>query len=236
MRFSGNHLSLTALAVVAIFGSACQTGPAGPADTSTAKPLPATTSLPAGSPLSPNIPGDANFSDLPPSPTIQQIQRDFDVFSWQSFVALNWSPNQSQTIGSVPDGDNPTVWGTYIESYQVFLPEGQTPQWDSRDVPPICQPDPNTAVKLPVFRMTMKVSDQVLNFSQQAFGTGPLIDQRGEYVRYSINLNQDAFNYILNNKLYNKEGQAKFTNVNFPIAATPSPTPSRAQILERSAP
>lgn len=234
MRFAVNHFSLTAIAVVATFGLACQTtstgptGPAGPANTNAAKPLAATTSLPAGSPLSPNIPGDADFSDLPAKPTIQQIQRDFDVFSWQSFVALNWSPDQNQIIGSAPDGDNPTVWGAYIESYQVFLPDGQAPSWDSRDVPPICQPvGPDASkVNLPVFRMTMKVSDQVLNFSQQAFGTGPLIDQRGEYVRYSINLNQDAFNYILNNKLYNKEGQANFTNVNFPIAATPSPTPS----------
>jgi hypothetical protein len=182
---------------------------------------------PANSRLSPTIPGDADFSDLPDKPTIQQIQHDFDVFSWKSFVALNWSPDQSQIIGSAPDGDNPTVWGTYIESYQVFLPDGQAPSWDSREVPPICQPaagGPN--INLPVFRMTMKVSDQVLNFSQQAFGTGPLIDQRGQYVRYSINLNQDAFNYILNNKLYSKEGQSNFNNVNFPIAATPSPTPS----------
>jgi hypothetical protein len=179
--------------------------------------------VPSSSPLSPVIPGDADFSDNPS--TIQQIQHDFDVFSWKSFVALNWSPDQSQAIGSAADGDNATVWGTYIESYQVFLPDGQTPSWDSRQVPPICQAGPDTA-KLPVFRMTMKVSDQVLNFSQQAFGTGPLIDQRGQYARYSINLNPDAFGYILKNMLYNKEGQAGFANVNFPIAATASASPS----------
>ena len=226
MRFAASKLSVAAIALAALFGSACQTTSTGPVNTNAGNRPALTASTPGGSPLSPTIPGDADFSDLPANPTIQQIQHDFDVFSWQSFVALNWSPDQSQIIGSVQDGDNPTVWGTYIESYQVFLPEGQAPQWNSRDVPPICQPDPNTTVKLPVFRMTMKVSDQVLNFSQQAFGTGPLIDQRGEYVRYSINLNQDAFNYILNNKLYNKEAQKNFTNVNFPIAAAPSPTPS----------
>jgi hypothetical protein len=227
MRFAGSLWSLATFAVVAVFGfSACQTGPAGPANANAPKPLAATGPTPSSSPLSPTIPGDANFSDNPS--TIQQIQHDFDVFSWQSFVALNWPLDQSQTIGSAPDGDNPSVWGTYIESYEVFLPDGQAPTWDSRNVPPICQPDGPDVAKsnLPVFRMTMKVSDQVLNFSQQAFGTGPLIDQRGEYVRYSINLNQDAFNYILNNKLYNKEGQANFTNVSFPIAASPSPSPA----------
>jgi hypothetical protein len=231
MRFVGSLLSLAAFAVVAVFDfSACQTGPAGPTNANAPKSFTVTGPTPSSSPLSPTIPGDANFSDNPS--TILQIQHDFDVFSWQSFVALNWPLDQSQTIGSGPDGDNPTVWGTYIESYEVFLPDGQAPSWDSRNVPPICQPDGSDAAKsdLPVFRMTMKVSDQVLNFSQQAFGTGPLIDQRGEYVRYSINLNQDAFNYILTNKLYNKEGQTNFTNVSFPIAASPSPSPAASPV------
>src|SRR5262249_10928283 len=140
----------------------------------------------------------------------------------------NWSPNQSQIIGSAVDGDNPTVWGTYIESYQVFLPGGPAPSWDARSVPPICQSSGANAPNLPVFQMVSKVFDQVLNFSQHAFGTGPLIDQRGEYARYSINLNPDAFNYILNNKLYNKEAQASFTGVvSFPfVNSQPTPTPT----------
>jgi len=228
MRCARSLLSLTAFGVVAVLGLiACKTEPpSGPANTNAKETFAARAPTPGSSPLSPTIPGDANFSNLPDKPTIQQLQHDFDVFSWQSFVALNWPMDQSQTIGSSPDGDNATVWGTYIESYQVFLPDGQAPSWNSRTVPPICQPDGGAPANLPVLRMTTKVSDQVLNFSQQAFGTGPLIDQRGEYVRYSINLNQDAFNYILNNKLYNKEGQANFANVSFPIAASPSPSPT----------
>jgi hypothetical protein len=108
MRFAGSLWSLAAFAVVAVFGfSACQTGPAGPANANAPKPLAATGPTPSSSPLSPTIPGDANFSDNPS--TIQQIQHDFDVFSWQSFVALNWPLDQSQTIGSAPDGDNPSV-------------------------------------------------------------------------------------------------------------------------------
>jgi hypothetical protein len=232
MRWSRSILFLAVFAVLLVLGWTYvakysrreNTNAQGPVkSTATAGPLMAMT--PGSSPpLSPIIPGDADFSDNPQ--TIQQVQHDFDVFSWQSFVALNWPLNQSQMIGSAPDGDNPTVWGTYIESYEVFLPNGQKPSWDSRSVPSICQADSSDAkAGLQVFRMTMKVSDQVLNFSQQAFGTGPLIDQRGEYVRYSINLNQDAFNYILNNNLYSKEGQAIFSDVNFPIATNPSPTP-----------
>lgn len=225
MRCARSLLSLAAFAVVAVPGlTGCQTQPSAPANANAPSPPKAGAPAASSSPLSPTIPGDATFG--PNDSTLQQIQHDFDVFSWQSFVALNWPRDQSQTIGSAPDGDNPTVWGTYIESYEVFLPNGQTPSWDSRTIPPICQPDGSGAkADTPVLRMTMKVSDQVLNFAQQAFGTGPLIDQRGEYVRYSINLNQDAFNYVLTNNLYSKEGQTNFANVSFPIAASPSPSP-----------
>jgi hypothetical protein len=167
MRFLRNQLSVAVVAIVAMLGSACQTGPTtSPTNTNPVSPSLSSGPAPSASPLSPTIPGDANFSDLPNSSTIQQIQHDFDVFSWQSFVALNWPSDQSQIIGSGPDGDNATVWGTYIESYEVFLPQGQTPSWDSRSVPTICQPADPAAGKLPVFRMTTKVSDQVLNFSQ----------------------------------------------------------------------
>ena len=207
--------------VFGLAANACSNQATAPNE-NTSKATSATAPTPNASPLSPNIPGDANFSDNPS--TIQQIQHDFDVFSWQSFVALNWPLDQNQIIGSGPSGDNPATWETYIESYQVFLPNAQPPSWDSRNIPPICQVPGAPAQNLPVFQMTMKVSDQVLNFSQQAFGTGPLIDQRGDYVRYAINLNRDAFDYILNNKLYSQQAQKNFTNVSFPIA-NPSPAP-----------
>ena len=41
----------------------------------------------AQSPLSPDIPPKVDFSDNPQ--TLPEVQHDFDVFSWQSFVALN---------------------------------------------------------------------------------------------------------------------------------------------------
>jgi hypothetical protein len=165
----------------------------------------------------------------------------FDVFSWRSFIALNWPTNGAGAIGQAggpngPDGDAPTVWEGYNESYQVFLEDGSQPHWGPpANVPAACQnPDP----KLPVFRMLGKVSDQVAGFNQpnggtvldergQPFRTGPLIDPRGQYVRFAIHLNRETFDYIVANKLYNKEGQAAFAGpVNMPIGADPTPTPA----------
>ncbi len=46
--------------------------------------------------LSPKIPGDAQFGSLPPNATNEQkllaIQGDFDIYSWNTFIALNWPP------------------------------------------------------------------------------------------------------------------------------------------------
>ena len=68
--------------------------------------------------LSPNIPGDATFGPLPTNPTNEQkllaIQGDFDIYSWNTFIALNWPPgpdgnaDPSKKIGQ--NGDNDTVW------------------------------------------------------------------------------------------------------------------------------
>ena len=54
----------------------------------------------------------------------------------------------------------------------------------------------------------------VLFSSTQPFLTGPLIDQNGAFARFEISLNQSMFDYIVNNKLYNKEGQAQFAKEN----------------------
>lgn len=142
-------------------------------------------------------------------------QPSFDVFSWRSFIALN-SPASGGVIGQ--NGDAPTVWETYNESYQVFLDDGSEPHWG----PPINEPaacqglDPS----LPVFRMIAKVSQEVASFNKgtvldergQPFKTGPLIDPHGQYVRFAISLNKETFDYIVAHKLYNREGQAAFTD------------------------
>ncbi|HZT59823.1 MAG TPA: hypothetical protein VFA21_14525 [Pyrinomonadaceae bacterium] len=175
--------------------------------------------------LSPSIPHDASFPDNPQ--TVAAIQHDFDVFSWQSFVALNWpalpdgSADPNKTIGA--DGDNGVVWDSYKEPYEVFLPDGSTPApWGQQQLPEQCRNlGPSTGK---VLEMIQKVSDDVLDVSGQPFNTGPLVDQQnGRYARYEIRINRDTFDYIVSNTLYNKEGQQAFTQlVQFPTGVNPS--------------
>jgi hypothetical protein len=68
--------------------------------------------------LSPNLPVDVTIQD--------PQQSDFDTFSWQSFVALNWpalsngTPDTSTTIGEDPAAT--PVWQFYYDPADVFLP------------------------------------------------------------------------------------------------------------------
>ena len=172
---------------------------------------------PRDSLLSPVVPPDATFGKVF---TLDSLQHDFDVYSWQAFVALNWpagadgQADTAQTIGA--DGDNPTVWEGYKESYEVFLPGGAAPSpWGApRTAPAAC----NGVAPLgtPVLRMITKAPQDVLDAMEEPFQTGPLIDQDSNYVRYAIHLNRDAFEFIVQDTLYNTEGQAKVDSVRFP--------------------
>jgi hypothetical protein len=167
--------------------------------------------------LSPVIPPDAA---LGPGFTLDSLQHDFDVNSWQTFVALNWpvgadgQADSAQTIGA--SGDNATVWETYKESYEVFLEDGAQPSpWGApRTYPAACQGvgGPGT----PVFRMVTKAPRDVLDAMEEPFTTGPLIDQDSNYVRYAIHMNEDAFEFIVQDTLYNRQGQASADSVRFP--------------------
>ena len=82
--------------------------------------------------LSPAIPFDVTAN---PPFTLDNLQHDFDVLSWQTFVALNWpanadgSANTSAKIGA----PGKTVWESWKESYEIFLPKGQKPvAWDQQ--------------------------------------------------------------------------------------------------------
>jgi len=162
--------------------------------------------------LSPAIPGDVNVTATKVS--IETFQPDFDVYSWNTFIALNWPPgpdgigDPKQTIGQ--NGDNDTVWEHYRDVRDVFLPGGKRPTWSG---PP--QPVPPEGKKLykPGMRVLTQVgkTPTVLTDSNQPFNTGPIIDQNGIYTRFDILINKSMFDYILTNSLYSKAGQKVFT-------------------------
>lgn len=192
--------------------------------TSTQSATPTPNSLPT---LSSDIPKEITFNG-PNNPNLEQLQHAFDVFSWDSFVALNWptnpdgTPNTSVTIGQ--GVQVPTVWETWKESRDIFLPTGSKPSaWGTTNpVPDACKTiDPKTIPPGTLHLTQVGKTPNVLDESKEPFTTGPLIDQNGNYTRFEILTNQTMFEFILNNQLYSKVGQAAFGKAaNFPASDT----------------
>jgi hypothetical protein len=191
-------------------------------------PRTATPATPAAPTLTPQIPLEITVGKTPP--TLASLQHDFDVFSWQSFIALNWpanadgTPNTNVTIGQATN--SPVVWESYRESRDIFLPGGAAPApWGQQAaLPPVCKNI--DAGHLPPGTMHLTQvgkTPNVLDESGEPFKTGPLIDQNGQYARFAILTNEQMFNYIDTNKLYSKAGQKAFNaDADFPASNAPS--------------
>ncbi|MGO4776868.1 hypothetical protein AB4084_15405, partial [Lysobacter sp. 2RAB21] len=143
-------------------------------------------------PLSSTIPLEISVPQQ--KPNLQDLQDDFDLFSWQSFVAVNWpaGPDGNPKPGASIGPDVPTVWENWKESRDIFLPGGATPPPWGQDPPPpdVCKGKGAATLNLTQVGKTPNVLDE----SGEPFETGPLIDQNGQYVRFAIMANQDMFN------------------------------------------
>lgn len=172
--------------------------------------------------LSPEIPADIPLTldeekvlereDFP------QLQKIFDIFAWNDFVAISWPLKDDKPLPKITDKGTPR-WLTWHESLQVFRPDGSDPQ-DA--TPRLCPQNSGNKRELyltsSVFSNTMDsdIADEV----NQAFTT-PLYDQNGKEVRYEIFVNDEEYDYIVANKLYNLDGQIEYSQkyhkpVNFP--------------------
>ncbi len=187
--------------------------------------------------LSDSIPHDVTITS--PEVNLAAFQHDFDEYSWQTFVALNWpalpngDPDPKRVIGQ--GGDAPAVWESYKETFEIFLADGSRPApWGApRQLPAACQGVAPAGT--PVLNMIQKAPQVVLDAMGQPFRTGPLIDQDSNYVRFAISLNRPAFEFIVNNRLYNKQGQAAFTQpLVFPVGSN-SDADSLGAIIIKSA-
>lgn len=191
--------------------------PAPPAPSPPPSTVPSTSAGPSIV-LSPTLPADVSFGN---TVTLPALQKDFDIFSWNSFIAAVWPPgpggtgDPSKKPGEGATGDNPTVWETYKDASTIFLPGGKAPAWDApATIPPACRA---------AFKPGMKVLSQIgktpglLNETVQPFDTGPLVDQNHAYTRFEIVVNRSMFDYILSNTLYSQAGQKAFSGpVKFP--------------------
>lgn len=200
---------MTACLLACLAAGCTKPAPDGPDETATPTPTPTATPVaacvvpPADVALSPQVPCDVNAQ----SGTLDGLQHDFDVYSWNTFIALNWPPDPNGKIGQ--DGDNPTVWETWKESNDIFLPDGAKPSAFGApgELPPACRnlAGPGVRVVTQIGKTPTLLEEDV-----QPFKTGPLVDQNGQYTRFEILVNEPMFDTIVDNQLYNQEGQQAY--------------------------
>lgn len=155
---------------------------------------------------------------------IFEVQKMFDLFSWQAFVGLNWPADDKGNplpgkIGSSPTSQR--VWEAYLSPSQIFKDKGATPdKWGT----------PEGARGLQANSKHTHILDEVDEaFFNLETPMPPITDLNNAYVRYEIRINQEEYNYLGQNKLYSSKGQAEFIEnkktVSFP-SGTLSPTPA----------
>jgi len=172
-------------------------------------------------PKAPTFPADQKDFGL------AALQCDFDVFSWNTFLALNHAAD-----GGFGDhgGDNTPLWQTWPDESDVFLPDGaEPPPWPAgqppprEPLPPVCegQGEAGDAV------LSMIGKQPLLSASLEPFNSGPLIDVHGRYARFGITVNQPMYQYIRDHALYSQAGQKKFSAagnaVEFPCGCNGDP-------------
>jgi hypothetical protein len=137
---------------------------------------------------------------------IDGLQHNFDFYSWETFVALNWPNGGGAVIGKGPrpGGDAQPVWEdvkNFRQLPDVMLEGGATPSWGTRIVPPECRSLDGPG------KMVIHVIEEAFD---QPFRSGPLIDQNGNYALFDILINKPMFDYIVENGLYSRRGQEQF--------------------------
>ena len=177
-----------------------------------------------GPQISCTVPGDVQGGLRQPDFNVRQ--RASDLFSWQVLIGLNWpakpgergEPDRGRSISD----PGPRVWETWKETSEVFRQKKGQPvapaPWEAPEpIPQACRGAAKVLVR------DLKVDDVQEAVVQPTFadGTRPgtLTDQRGRRVRYEIRINRKAFDYIVDNRLWDGRAQAKVKEVQFPDGA-----------------
>ncbi|HSK77558.1 MAG TPA: c-type cytochrome [Thermoanaerobaculia bacterium] len=194
----------------------------GPACTGPEVPLPRVCGADLQNPrISCGLPADVEGGLAQPALYVRQ--RASDLFSWQTFIALNWpalagrrgEPDAAKPV-SAP---GPRVWETWKEITEVFRQKDGQPippePWDApSSLPASCQGTERFLMR------DEKVDDEIDAVVQPTYadGTRPgtLTDQAGRRVRYEILLNRTAFESIVRNRLWDGRVQNVVNAVVFP--------------------
>lgn len=157
---------------------------------------------------------------------IEEHQKKVDENAWKTFISLMWPANdntrgEANADAAINDTSNLRVWETWKELYEVYLDNGNKPAaWhEFASLPKSCQTESNDLTTLHLYRT--EKADDILDATHQAVKAdatlpGTLTDQNSKLVRYDIRLNQTAFDYIIDNQLYNGKIQAQADSITFP--------------------
>jgi len=152
-------------------------------------------------------------------------QTDADCYAWQEFIALNW-PASGSNFGA-PGDQSAVQWLGYMDTHQLFQQGAAVPPpWGTPpQITTACQSeahltDAQARGVHPLVNAT-KFSGDVLSGGEnaQAFPNPPapawLGDVNGNNVWYEVRVNQDEYNYVVQNQFYNAQKQLAFyTNQN----------------------
>lgn len=227
---------ILALFVFAVAGAVTvatsQTGPTPPIECNNNAPCPGSTCAKTVQAAAQQFPDACPFEG--------ESQSDVDIFSWNSFIAMNWPANTS-TCGpnlqaSILSGSGPVVWETYTQDSAMFVASGTPAAWCAQGQDALAALPQNlraAAAKAgvtKVFFQNSKSSEIVegkMPGIEEAVG-GVLTDQNGRFVRYEKRMNQDEYNYIFTNKFWTASAQ-KAATISFPTGAVQNPSPCGAK-------
>lgn len=143
-------------------------------------------------------------------------QADANCFAWQQFIALNWAalagqrgqPNTAAPASAFGRRDDPlpVVWETFKEADQVFLANGKDPgAWNAK-------PASNVKILGGGLRGHISAEPQLdLSAIGQASPGAPWLTAQNKLLTmYERYVNEDEYNYIRNNKLYDSAVQKTF--------------------------
>ncbi len=166
--------------------------------------------------LSPSTPYDVDQklqAQLTAQGEFDEVQRLFDILSWQFFVSLNWPRDEEGLpLPKIADEGDP-IWFSWKESFEVFKQDGSAPlPLGEFEAPAGIKSDLISGQDRILFRTSKFAEFQhpdVADEIDQAFTTA-IYDQSGNAARYEVRMNNVEFGYIVKNELYNYDGQIAF--------------------------
>jgi len=160
--------------------------------------------------LTHQIPGDVDRDlqkTLDAVSKFAEVQLLFDILSWRSFVALNWPVTKDGKPQPSINDAGKKRWDTFKPSDDVFRLNGAKPDpWannhsNARYLKFGVKPGARVLSAISAVHGTINTVAPV-NDVLQAFKY-PIWDQNGFMLRYSILINEDEFDYLVQNELYN---------------------------------